>query len=48
MQGSVSMARPMTFWNVVRQPRSYLNLLYLFLAFPLGIFYRNNAQSPRH
>ena len=28
-----------TFLNVVRQPRSYINLFYLFLAFPLGTMY---------
>ena len=39
MQGSLPIARPMTFWNVARQSRSYLNLLYLLVAFPLGIFY---------
>lgn len=27
------------FWGVIIRPQTYLNLVYLFLAFPLGVFY---------
>src|SRR5262245_11123166 len=36
--GGLAGALP-SFYSVMVQPQSYLNLLYLLVAFPLGIFY---------
>lgn len=35
----MSVSKQRGFFGVVSDPQSYLNILYLFLAFPLGIFY---------
>lgn len=35
----MSVSKKRGFFGVVAEPRSYLNIVYLLLAFPLGTFY---------